>query len=248
MDQMEKSVLVTGAAVRVGRAIAADFAERGFKIGLHYYSSEKEAEVTALHLKKLGSPQVEPIRADLRNSSEIETMVEKAAARLGGLNCVVCSAAVFRRTPWDKITEDDWDYHMTANLKSVFLLVRAVVPHMKENSSIVTIADWAAERPYRNYLPYCVSKAGVIALTRGLAQELAPKIRVNTVSPGTVMPPEHVSDKVIETIRSRIPLERIGTPQDVVASVRFLSDKTSFATGTNLIIDGGRTVADPGYG
>ncbi|RMH58507.1 MAG: SDR family oxidoreductase [Candidatus Hydrogenedentota bacterium] len=244
-----KTVLVTGAAKRLGRAFALDFASRGAHLAVHYRSSRKEAEIVVHEIVGKGGV-AKAFRADLRVREEVEKMAEEVISWSAprGLAAVVASASRFHKTPWETLSEQDWEEMIETNLTAVFRLARLFAPALVTNGSFITIGDWAAERPYRGFLPYCVSKAGVAALTKALAVELAPGIRANAVCPGTVLPPDSAKPEVIERIRGRTPLGRIGSPEDVAAAVRFLVEETDFATGTCLVIDGGRLVSDPGYG
>lgn len=222
-------------------------ATRGARVAVHYRSSAAEAEAVVAEIRSLGT-KAQAVQGDLRMAADVERVAREAATAHGELDVVVASAAVFRRTPWESITEEDWDFHIDSNLKSSFLLARATAPLMRNGGVIIFIADWSGMRPYVNYVPYCVSKAGVIALTHALAQTLAPRIRVNCVCPGTVLPPESADASAIERIRANTPMARIGKPEDVVGAVRFLVEGTDFATGSVLVVDGGRLVANPGIG
>ena len=217
------------------------FAEADARVAVHHHSSDPSDALC--ELRKRGA-EAEAFQADLRSSQDVERLVAESAEFLGGMDTLVASAAVFRRTPWPEVTEEDWDFHMQANLKATFLLVRAAAPRMVDDGAIVTIADWSGQRPYRDYLPYCVSKAGVIALSQGLAQELAPRLRVNCVCPGTMLPPDSADSAKVAEIANATPLKRIGSPADIANAVHFLVEGTNFATGSVLTIDGGRLIAN----
>lgn len=240
---MPRHILITGAAHRLGREIALSFAESGARIAVHHHSSDPSD--TLCELRKRGAT-AEAFQADLRSPQEVDQLIADSADFLGEMDSLVASAAVFRRTPWHEVSEDDWDFHMQGNLKATFLLLRAAALRMADGGAIVTIADWSGLRPYRDYLPYCVSKAGVIALSQALAQELAPRVRVNCVCPGTVMPPENADSAKLAEIANATPLGCIGSPADIANAVQFLIEGTSFATGSVLPIDGGRLVANQG--
>ena len=217
------------------------FAEADARVAVHHHSSDPSDALC--EVRKRGA-EAEAFQADLRSSQDVERLVAESAEFLGGMDTLVASAAVFRRTPWPEVTEEDWDFHMQANLKATFLLVRAAAPRMVDDGAIVTIADWSGQRPYRDYLPYCVSKAGVIALSQGLAQELAPRLRVNCVCPGTMLPPDSADSAKVAEIANATPLKRIGSPADIANAVHFLVEGTNFATGSVLTIDGGRLIAN----
>jgi len=247
MDIRNKHVLITGGGRRIGRILALDAASRGAKLTIHYRSGRAAAEATVAEIARLGSAAV-AIQAELTDAAAARRLIDEAVRAFGPLDALYASAAVFRKTPWEKLDENAWALHLDSNLTAVFLLVKAAESRMNDGGAIVTFGDWGALRPFRNYLPYTVSKAGVVALTKALAQELAPRLRVNCVCPGTVLPPEDAADTVLAEIAEHTPLGRIGSPDDVAAAVRFLVEETDFATGSIVTVDGGRLVADPGYG
>ena len=147
--------------------------------------------------------------------------------------------------PFDHLTEAVWDASLDTNLKAPFLLSWSVGRAMRARGAgrIINIADWAGERPYRDYLPYCVSKAGVICLTKALAKELAPEVTVNAIAPGPVMPPEDMGEAERQAIVRATPLRRLGSPEDIARCVRFLAEEADFTTGSTYYVDGGRLIA-----
>jgi NAD(P)-dependent dehydrogenase (short-subunit alcohol dehydrogenase family) len=155
---------------------------------------------------------------------------------------LVNSASVFAPTPIETLTDEQWDQALAMNLKGPFMLAVQLGRLMREGSGgvIINIADWAAMRPYRGYLPYCVSKAGMIAMTMGLAKALAPQVRVNCVAPGPVMPPEDYTAEERAHLVELTPLKRLGTAEDVARMVRFLIGEAEFSTGGVYLVDGGR--------
>lgn len=244
MELKGKTVLITGAAKRVGRAIALALARRGADIAVHYNSSGGEAEKTVKDIVALGV-KAQSFRAELSDAAAIKSLVAGVAQKMGRLDGLVNNAAVFFRTPLDKVTAEDWDRTLAVNLRAVFLAcVEAGKLMLKgEGGAIVNIADWAGERPYRDYLPYCVSKAGVIALTKGLARTLAPKVRVNAVAPGPVLTPEDLSEEEKREILERTPMKRHGSPEDVASAVVWLMEGSDFTAGVILPVDGGRLIS-----
>ena len=236
--------LITGAAKRVGRVVAEELAGRGANVVIHYNSSVADAEATVAALRARGVSAV-AVRADLADAEQVRRLAAEAERVSGGLALLVNSASNYLRTPFDTITEAAWDASVDVNLKAPFLLAWAVGRAMRDRGEgcIVNVADWAGERPYRHYLPYCVSKAGVVALTRALAKELAPTVRVNAVAPGPVLLPEDFGADEVAAVRRATPLGRIGTPQDVARAIRFLAEEAEFSTGSVLHVDGGRGIA-----
>lgn len=243
MQLKDRGVLVTGAARRVGRVVALALARRGAHVVVHYHQSSEAAQRTVEEIKALGV-RATALAADLSRVSEIESMVERAVQFLGRLDVLVNNASVFWRTPFGSITERDWDDHLDVNLKATFFCAQAAAPVMQKQGEgkIINISDWAGYRPYADYIPYCVSKAGVIALTQVLARTLAPTIQVNGVAPGPVLLPEDYDEREREKIIQETPLGRLGSPEDVAQAVLFLIEGSDFITGHTLVVDGGRLI------
>jgi len=240
-----KTALVTGAAKRVGREIALGMARRGANIVVHYNSSASDARRVVAEIKALGVDAI-AVKADQSNAREVRAAVAKGVKHFGDIDVLVTSAAVYRKTPFDTLTEEDWDYHIDANLKGPFLFALEVGRRMKARGiagKIITFSDWAAIRPYASYLPYCVSKAGVICLTKSLAKALGPNVQVNAIAPGPVLlPPDFTEEEKQEVIDATV-VKRLGSPRDIVNSVLFLIEGSDFITGHVLLVDGGRLIA-----
>lgn len=236
-----KVALVTGAAVRVGREIALTLAKAGCDIVVHYRNSVKQAQEVANEIRAMGQ-RAECISADLTDSNAIDELFLKVLDRFGRLDILVNSAAVFARTPVGELDEADFDFHINMNLKAPYLCSIAAAKLMHDGGAIINIADVAAERPFKNHVPYCVSKAGLLMLTRGLAKGLAPAIRVNAVSPGTVLFRDDEDEAARNFVISRIPMGDVGTPKDIATAVRFLAIEATYVTGQILAVDGGRSL------
>lgn len=245
MQLAGKTALVTGAGKRIGREIALALARRGANLVIHYNSSARDAEKVVADITALGVRAI-AVKADQTNSEQVRTAVAEAIRQLGGIDILVASAAVYHRTPFEKITEADWDLHIDANLKGPFLFAHELGMHMlntKRDGKMVFFADWAAMRPYPNYLPYLISKAGIICLTKALAKELAPRVQVNAIAPGPVLlPPDFTEAETQQVIESTV-VKKLGSPQDIVNSVFFLIEGSDFITGHVLVVDGGRLIA-----
>jgi NAD(P)-dependent dehydrogenase (short-subunit alcohol dehydrogenase family) len=243
MDLKGKSVLITGAGKRMGAGLAKAIAARGAKVGIHYNHSKKEAEAVAKAIeKKRGIAFL--VQGDISNAKDCRRIVTETARALGGLDVLINNAAVFFKTPLSQTTEKDWDQTLDTNLKGAFFCAQAAAKIMKKSGGkIINIADWASDRPYKDYLPYCISKAGIIALTKGLARTLAPNITVNAISPGPILLPENFDGEEKKILINRTPLKRIGTPEDVINAVLFLLEGTDFMTGSTIVVDGGRLIA-----
>jgi len=240
-----KVALVTGSAKRVGRVIALALARRGASVVVHFNTSSAEAEKTAGEIKALGV-EVMTVKAELTKEAEVAKMIKAAVDKFGRLDVLVNNAAVFFKTPLSTVTEREWDRTLDSNLKGPFLVSVHAGRHMltqPEGGAIVSIADWAGLRPYKDYIPYCISKAGVITMTQGLARTYAPKVRVNAIGPGPVMVPADLPEDEAQEIMNKTPLKRHGTPDDIAAAVVFLLEGSDFITGVFLPVDGGRLIA-----
>lgn len=236
------AALVTGAGRRIGQAIAIGLAQSGCDVAVHYHGSAKGAEETASAIRAAGR-RAELLPADLSDAAAARNLADQAARALKRLDVVVNSAAIMVHQSVESVTPESWDATLDLNLRAMFFVSQGAIPHLRRSKGkIVNIADLAGLEPWPTYLPHCVSKAGVIMLTKALARALGPDIAVNAVAPGAVLLPEEWDDTSREHIRETTPLERIGTPADVVAAVRFLLADTDYATGTILVIDGGRLI------
>jgi pteridine reductase len=241
MELKGRVALVTGAGKRVGRAIAMALAERGATIAIHYRSSRTEAEEGVARIAGRGG-RAQAFAADLGNVAAIEQMVAQVLAAFGRIDVLVNCASIFYRKPLEELTEHDWDVNLDTNLKAPFFLAKFAGAAMRRQGAgkIVNIGDWASIRPYNNYLPYTVSKAGLIGLTRALAKALAPQVQVNCVALGPVMPPEDYDTAEIERLKQATLTKTLGSPEEVARAVLYLCEGTDFATGSTLMLDGGR--------
>ena len=243
MHLEHRVVLVTGGAKRIGRAIAQALARRRAHVVISYRTSARDALRTVKELQQ-HSAQALAVRANLARPAEVKRLMSRIQRRYGGLDVLINSAANFERTPFETLTERDWDAALDTNLKGSFLCALYASRLMRRRGGkIINLADWAGVRPYRDYLPYCVSKAGVIGLTKALAKELAPSIQVNAIAPGPILPPPGMSRRERERVIQRVPLARWGSPQDIVNTVLFLIEGTDFMTGSIVFVDGGQLIA-----
>lgn len=243
MKLKDKVAIVTGAAKRVGRTIAEQLAHQGAAVAVHYHTSALEAEKVVKGIAAQGG-HAKSFAANLERIGEIEAMVREIAAEFGRIDVLVNCAAVFQRKPIDELTEADWDLNLNTNLRAPFFLAKFVAPHMRHQGAgkIVNIGDWAGIRPYTNYLPYSVSKTGLIGLTRALARALAPEVQVNCVAIGPVLPPEHHGAAETARLAKGTLTGKLGSPDDVARAVLFFCQGTDFATGSTLVLDGGRLI------
>lgn len=241
---MASTALVTGAGVRVGRAIARGLAEDGFQLAIHYNRSGAAAEDLAREIRGAGGT-AEPFQADLSDPSAARNLIRDVDARFGPrLDVLVNSASIYRPETVREGSDEAWEQILGINLRAPFQLVREAATLLRAaNGAVVNIVDLSAFQAWKRFGIHAVSKAALLKLTRVQARTYAPHVRVNAVAPGNVLPPEGDTEEEIEASRRRIPLGRIGAPDDVVRAVRYLVD-ASYVTGEVMLVDGGRLL-DP---
>ncbi len=240
-----KTILITGGSKRVGAEIARIMHATGANLMIHYRSSAKAARTLQDELNALRENSVALIQADLLDTAVLPSLVSQTLSTFGKLDVLVNNASSFYPTPVGSITEKDWIDLMGSNLKAPMFLAQAAAPELKrQRGCIVNITDIHADRPMKNYLVYSVAKAGLVGLTKSLARELAPNVRVNGVAPGPIMWPEDNAD-FDEVSRQRIVshtmLKRAGNPSDIAHAVRFFIEDAPFVSGQILAVDGGRS-------
>jgi NAD(P)-dependent dehydrogenase (short-subunit alcohol dehydrogenase family) len=245
VNLQDKVALITGGK-RIGAVIAEELARRGVGIALSYVRSRAEAELTADRVR-LAGVRSEVFDADLASPNACEQLVSRAAAAFGRLDILVNMASVYTPQPFEALTVADWSGPIDVDLRASFLCAHAAAPHMRRQGAgrIVNFSDWVAKsgRPrYRGFLPYYVAKAGVIALTEGLALELAPdNILVNAIAPGPIVAPLGTSDEERRSVEEATPLGRWGGEIEIAKAVLALLD-SDFITGETIRVDGGRHV------
>jgi NAD(P)-dependent dehydrogenase (short-subunit alcohol dehydrogenase family) len=239
MDLHGKVALITGGAVRVGKAIALALADTGMDVAFSYNASAEAAVETAAEIEAKGR-RVLALRADQAQADEVRALVEATVAQFGRLDVLVNSASLWRRTPWAELDEVVWDQLLDINLKGPFLCARAAAPHLAAHGdgAIINIVDLSAGVPFPNLMPHSAAKAGLWNLTQALAMELAPAVRVNAIAPGPVLPPPGYSEKQIAATARRTLLGRWGCADDVAQAVVFLA-QAPYITGVLLPVDGG---------
>lgn len=242
MELNNAVVLITGAAVRVGRAIALHLAERGAHIAFSYYLDDEPWEQTQAEIEAFGVQSL-AVQTEVRAAGQIRSLVTGVIERFGRVDVLINNASVWLKSPLLKITEQEWDLALGVNLKGPFLAAQAVAPHMLAQGGgvILNITDLSAFQVWPGYAHHAASKAGLIALTKSMAVELAPTVRVNAIAPGTVLLPQDYSPEKKHWAEENSLLKRVGNPQDVARMAAFLIEN-DFTTGAVYFVDGGRAL------
>jgi pteridine reductase len=241
----QPTILVTGAARRVGAEIARTLHTAGATVMIHYRGSEAAAHALAMSLNSSRPGSAAAACADLNDVASLQRMVGETVSRFGRLDGLVNNASSYFATPFGEIDESSWNEIIGSNLKGPLFLTQLAAPHLRAvQGAIVNVADIHAERPNKGYSTYCAAKAGLLGLTRALAVELAPDVRVNAISPGAIQWPDDATDFSVlqrQTIIEQTLLKRIGSPSDIARTVRFLLFDAPYITGQVINVDGGRT-------
>jgi pteridine reductase len=239
-----KVALITGAARRIGATIATTLHRNGANIAVHYRKSSADAEALVDRLNAKRPDSAALFQADLNDTEALPSLVEKVIAWHGTLDVLVNNASSFYATPPGEITQAQWDDLVGSNLKAPLFLSQAALPALRETrGAIINLIDVHAQRPLRNHAVYGSAKAGLAMLTRSLAKDLAPEIRVNGVSPGAILWPENgMDDATRESILKQIPLARAGQPEDIAGCVLYLVKDATYVTGQIIAVDGGRSI------
>jgi pteridine reductase len=242
----DKVALITGGAKRVGAATARRLHAAGANILLHFKSSRAEAEALQTELNALRPDSVALVQADLLDIAGLPEIIRSCVNQFGRLDALVNNASSFSPTPIGEITLANWDDLIGSNLKAPLFLSQAAAPHLRKASGcIVNITDIHAERPLKNYVVYSVAKAGLVGLTKSLARELGPEVRVNGVAPGPILWPDDNSFDAVarQRVISHTLLRRVGEPDDLARAIYFLIAEAPYVTGQILAVDGGRSVS-----
>jgi NAD(P)-dependent dehydrogenase (short-subunit alcohol dehydrogenase family) len=247
MELEGRLALVTGAGVRLGRALAEGLAGQGMRLALHYHQHAGEAEELALKISR-AAPSLAPARArcfpaDLGQPDLVGALCESVETEMGPVDALLLSAAIYPQEPLETITPAAFERTLRINLTSPFLLALNLGLRMQQRGGgrIIAILDWSLDRPYPDRVPYTAAKAGLRAAILGLARALAPEVQVNAIAPGAILLPEGTDAVFQERVRGATPLGRIGRPSDLVEAAVFLL-RSEFITGTVLTVDGGRSI------
>ena len=239
-----KAALITGGAKRIGAAIATTLHAAGMDLVIHFHHSAAEAQSLADALNETRADSVVLVEGDLEKSEDCAALAQQAISAFGRMDALINNASTFFPTPMGEVTNDHWEALIGVNLKAPFFLSQACAKTLAStHGAIINLTDIYAERPLPHHPVYSAGKAGLVALTRSLAQELGPKVRVNAVAPGAIIWPESGdSEENQSEILRRTPLGRLGDPHDIAGTVKFLLCDAPFITGQIINVDGGRSV------
>lgn len=241
---MNKTIFITGAAKRIGKEIALTFKELGWNIIIHYNSSKSDANNLADQINKDNPNSAKTVQGNLDVKEDVQKILNEVNDAFPSIDLLINNASTFYPTPIDEISEDHWEKLIGSNLKGPLFLIQGLKEKLKKsNGSIINITDTNLTKGVANYSIYSAAKAGLEAITKGLARELAPEIKVNAIAPGAMLEPPDVTwteeqkNKVIETI----PLKRMGSEKDIANAVKFLAN-SEYITGQTIKVDGGRSL------
>ncbi len=242
MDQ-SKVALITGGSQRLGATTARTLHGSGINIVLHYRSSRESAQQLQKELNDIRENSVVLVQADLMSVKSVPALVKEAHNAWGRLDILINNASSFYRTPIGMADEKQWDDLFGSNAKAPFFLSQAAAPYLKENNGcIVNMVDIHAERPLKEHTLYCMAKASLVMLTKSLARELGPDVRVNAIAPGAIMWPDEIDEVTKKRIVSRTFLKRKGNPDDIAQTILFLVEGANYITGQVIAVDGGRSL------
>ena len=245
MSNNNSVALITGSAQRIGAEIARQLHTGGYDLALHYNNSASHAETLSTELNRLRANSCHCFQADLARSGSPAELAEQVLEHFGKVSVLINNASSFYPTKAGQATEKNWDELMGSNLKGAFFLTEALIETLtSENGSVVNIIDIHGERPLKNYTIYGMAKAGLAMMTKSMARELAPAVRVNGVSPGAILWPDQdegeLDNEIKQSILARIPMKRPGEPADIAKTVVFLCRDAPYITGQIIAVDGGR--------
>ncbi len=237
--------LITGAARRVGAVIARRLHAAGYDVAVHCRHSRAERDALISELEQTRAESTLALDADLADSAQLPGLIAATVDRFGRLDALINNASSFHPTPIGSVTPDQWEDLMATNARAPFFLAQAAAPHLAaRRGAIVNLTDIYADRPLPNHSVYCMAKAALATMTRSLAVDLGPEVRVNAIAPGAVLWPESGKESAErERLIARTPLKRVGAPDDVAGAVLWLLRDASFVTGEIVRVDGGRSLA-----
>jgi pteridine reductase len=241
---MNKRILITGAAKRIGKEMALSFFNKGWDIVIHYNSSKEEAEALAHKMNSERSNSAMLVQANLDNANEVEKLAEKILSKNGSIDALINNASTFYPTPIGTFSEENWNALMGSNLKAPLFLIQSLHKELEKNKGfIINVTDINVDRALVNHSIYLAAKSGLQTLTKSLAKELAPYIRVNAIAPGAILEPPNTewTSEQKNNIINAVPMKRMGTEKDIVDAAIYLSE-AEYVTGQILNIDGGKSL------
>jgi len=245
MPHTQPVALITGAAQRIGATISRTLHQAGYRLVIHYRSSATAAEALATELNSQRPDSAITLQADLDDMSQVERLAQQAQVAFGQLDLLVNNASSFFPTPVDESSQQQWDQLINSNLRAPYFLASALNPALRQQQGcIINLVDIHAQRGLKNYPIYSIAKAGLQMMTMSLAKELAPRVRVNGVSPGAILWPEadaELSEEAKAELLAKVPLERIGSAEDIARTVLFLA-QSPYITGQIVAVDGGKSL------
>lgn len=246
-DTLHPTALITGSAKRIGAEIVRQLHAAQWNLVIHYHHSQAEAQALAAELNDLRPNSAISVQADLNQPHQRATLAQRAREQWQGIHLLVNNASSFYPTPLADASEEDWDNLIGSNLKAPYFLAQALAPFLAETQGcIINIADIYADKPLRHHSIYSIAKAGNVMLTKSLAVELAPQVRVNGLAPGAILWPEQsdkLSDEDKDKMLCKIPLQQRGQAQDIAQAILFLVNNAPYVTGHILTVDGGRSLS-----
>lgn len=246
-DTLHPTALITGSAKRIGAEIVRQLHAAQWNLVIHYHHSQAEAQALAAELNDLRPNSAISVQADLNQPHQRATLAQRAREQWQGIHLLVNNASSFYPTPLADASEADWDNLIGSNLKAPYFLAQALAPFLVETQGcIINIADIYADKPLRHHSIYSIAKAGNVMLTKSLAVELAPQVRVNGIAPGAILWPEQsdkLSDEDKDKMLCKIPLQQRGQAQDIAQAILFLVNNAPYVTGHILTVDGGRSLS-----
>ncbi len=243
MKIKDKIILITGGAIRIGRAITIEMVKCGAKVYCHYNNSEAEAESLQNDVQNFGG-RLNLIKADFSKTNQAVKILSGIIDKEKQLDILINNAAIFLKSPLKDINETDWDKLFSINLKTPFFIAQKIGLKMKEQGfgKIINIGDTSGLNPWPGYLPYSLTKSGIISMTKGLAKALAPQVHVNCVNPGPVLMPENYDESEIRKAVDKTLIKKTGAANDIVQTIKYLIEGTDYITGSIINVDGGRSI------
>jgi pteridine reductase len=243
MKIKDKIILVTGGAVRIGRSICLELAKCGAVVFCHYNSSDSDAQSLQEEVSEIGG-NLHLIKSDFSQVNHATQIIDDIISKTKRIDILINNAAIFFKTPLEDINEGDWDRIFSINLKTPFFISQKVGLLMKKQGfgKIINIGDTSGLNPWPGYLPYSLTKSGIISMTKGLAKALAPEVLVNCVNPGPVLIPDYYNENEIKMAVDKTLVKKVGSANDIVQTIKYLIEGTDYITGSVINVDGGRSI------